>query len=153
MDMPYTKNPYMPKVRRDAAEDVRRGTGVRTAARKYEVLPRTISKWVKKAKSQGYGLIPTESSRPKTSPRALQKNVVEAIIEKRSGRKRCGQVVYQELLRGGVVVSLSSVQRTLERCGLLKKRSAWKRPHDATPRPEAAYAGASDSLRAQLSDF
>lgn len=101
-----------------------------------------IVKWVKKAKKRGYGAIPTESSRPKTSPRALKRDVVEAIIEKRSGRKRCGQVVHQELLRDGVRVSLSSVQRTLERCNLLKKRSPWKRPHDATPRPEAAYAGA-----------
>lgn len=55
---------------------------------------------------------------------------------------RCGQVVHQELRRDGVNVSLSSVQRTLERCHLLKKRSPWKRPHDFTERPEAAFAGA-----------
>jgi len=39
-------------------------------------------------------------------------------------------------------VSLSSVQRTLERCQLLKKRSPWKRPHDYTPRPEVTHTGA-----------
>jgi transposase InsO family protein len=41
-----------------------------------------------------------------------------------------------------VAVSLSSVKRTLDRCGLRKKRSPWKRPHDATERPEALYPGA-----------
>ena len=39
-------------------------------------------------------------------------------------------------------MSLSSVQRTLERSFLMKKRSPWKRPHDATPRPEASFPGA-----------
>jgi transposase InsO family protein len=34
------------------------------------------------------------------------------------------------------------VQRTLDRCCLLKKRSPWKRPHDYTERPDAAYSGA-----------
>ncbi len=39
-------------------------------------------------------------------------------------------------------MSLSSVQRTLKRCRLLKERSPWKRPHDFTPRPEATFPGA-----------
>jgi transposase InsO family protein len=68
--------------------------------------------------------------------------VVSAIIKKRIGRRRCGQVVHRELLKDGVVVSLCSVQRTLKRAHLLKERSPWKRPHDATPRPETLYAGA-----------
>jgi transposase InsO family protein len=41
-----------------------------------------------------------------------------------------------------MTVSLSSVQRTLDRCHLTKKRSPWKRQHDYTPRPEAAFPGA-----------
>lgn len=143
MDMAYTTNPHLPKVRRDAVRLVKyRGWSIRKVARHVGVNPSTVSRWCKKDPSGGWHEIPTLSSRPKKSPRALSRKVVEAIIEKRSGRRRCGQVVHQELLRDGVAVSLSSVQRTLERCGLLKKRSPWKRPHDATPRPEAAYAGA-----------
>ncbi|MBI2056530.1 MAG: transposase [Candidatus Sungbacteria bacterium] len=75
-------------------------------------------------------------------PNALSRQTISAIVAKRSGRQRCGQVVHRELLRDGVSVSLSSVQRTLDRCGLLKKRSPWKRPHDYTERPDAAYTGA-----------
>ena len=56
-------------------------------------------------------------------------------------RRRCGQIIHQELKRQGLQVSLSSVQRTLERYNLLRKRSPWKRPHDYTPRPEVKNPG------------
>jgi transposase InsO family protein len=115
---------------------------MREVARHFGFSHSAIVKWVAKSKKRGYGSIPTESSRPKTNPQALDRLMVEKIIKKRMERQRCGQVVHQELLRDGVKVSLSSVQRTLERCHLLKKRSPWKRPHDFTPRPEALFAGA-----------
>lgn len=141
--MPYTSNPHISKVRRDAVRLVKyRHWSMRSVARRFGVEPSTVSRWCKKDPTGGWHEIPTESSRPKTSPNALSKETVSAIIRQRIGRRRCGQVVHQELLRKGVLVSLSSVQRTLERCNLLKKRSPWKRPHDATPRPEAAYPGA-----------
>lgn len=138
----YTLNPNLPKVRGQAVELVRRGQSVREVARHFGFSHSAVVKWVAKSKQRGYGSIPTASSRPKTNPQALDRTMVEKIIKKRMERRRCGQVVHQELLRDGVKVSLSSVQRTLERCHLLKKRSPWKRPHDATPRPEALFAGA-----------
>ena len=141
--MPYTKNPHMPKVRRDAVRLVKyREWSIRKVARHFGVEPSTISRWCKKDPTGGWREIPTQSSRPNTSPSALSKEVVSAIITKRIGRRRCGQVIYQQLKREGILVSLSSVQRTLDRCGLLKKRSPWKRPHDFTPRPEVKYSGA-----------
>lgn len=111
-------------------------------ARHFGVDKGTISRWCARDVSGGFRPIPTESSRPDTSPNALAPEVVSAIIIKRQGRRRCGQVIHQELLRDGVRVCLSSVQRTLDRCGLLKKKSLWKRPHDSTPRPEVSHAGA-----------
>src|SRR3989344_3076350 len=137
----YTQNPHIPRVRRDAAF-MGRTKGVRVAARHYGVSPGTITKWIKKSKTIGHHPIPTISSRPDRSPRALPRNIVEAIIQERSGRKRCAEVIHQALLRKEVKVSLSSVKRTLDRCGLLKKRSPWKRPHDATLRPEVTHLGA-----------
>ena len=142
MNMAYTQNPHMPKVRRDAVNLVKyRGWSMRRVALRFGVQPSTISRWCKHPLASGWHEIPTKKSRPKRSPRALDKDVVEAIIKKRITNHRCGQVVHQELLRNGIKVSLSSVQRTLERCYLLKKRSPWKRPHDATPRPDVAFAG------------
>lgn len=141
--MAYTTNPHMAKVRRDAVNLVKyRGWSMRKTAFRFGVEPSTISRWCKRPFATGWHELPTRSSRPKTSPNALPREIVEAIIKKRIGRRRCGQVIYYELQREGVKVSLPSVQRTLDRCHLLKKRSVWKRPHDATPRPEAAFAGA-----------
>jgi len=113
---------------------------MRKVAIRFGVEPSTISRWCKRG--TGWNQIETKSSRPKTSPNALKKEIVEAIIEKRIGRRRCGQHIYHELKREGVVVSLPSVQRTLDRLGFLKKRSPWKRPHDYTERPEVTCPGA-----------
>ena len=141
--MSYTTNPHMSKVRMEAVRLVKyRSWSTRKVARYTGYNQSTIVRWCKKDLSGGWRRIPTLSSRPKRSPGALSRDIISAIITKRQGRHRCGQVVHQELLRDGVLVSLSSVQRTLDRCGLLKKRSPWKRPHDYTPRPLPTYSGA-----------
>ncbi|MEK7638294.1 MAG: DDE-type integrase/transposase/recombinase [Patescibacteria group bacterium] len=141
--MAYGKNPELPKVRRDAVRLVKyRGWSVRKAARHLGYTHSAIVKWCAKDPTGGWHEIPTRSSRPKTSPTALTREVISAIIAKRQGRRRCGQIIHQELLRDGISVSLPSVQRTLSRLGLLKKRSPWKRPHDGTERPEATHPGA-----------
>ena len=50
-------------------------------------------------------------------------------------------MVHQELLNQGIKISLSSVKRTLDRHGLLKKRSPWKRYHPHVDRPYPLKAG------------
>ena len=139
--MAYTINPNMPKVRRDAVNLVKyRGWSMHKVSLRFGVNVGTISRWCRRG--TGWNLIETKSSRPKTNPNALSKEIISLIIKKRIGRRRCGQVIHQELLREGVKVSLPSVQRTLDRCHLLKKKSLWKRPHDATRRPQALFPGA-----------
>lgn len=139
--MSYTKNPYLPKVRRDAADLVRRGWGVRKVARYVGVSPGTITKWVKKAKIYGYHPIPTLSSKPKSHPKQLSKELVWKIYHKRIQIKRSAEVVRQELINEGIAVSLSSVKRTLDRMGLLNKRSPWKRYHLPIQRPDVLKQG------------
>jgi|SRR3989344_7053777 len=142
MKMSYTQNPHMPKVRRDAVNLVKyRHWSMRKVALRYGVQPSTVSRWCKHPLGTGWHEIPTASSAPKRHPNALGAEIVSAIIQKRIGRRRCGQHIYHELKREGVEVSLPSVQRTLSRCGLLKKRSPWKRPHDYTERPEITAPG------------
>ena len=140
--MAYTTNPHVPKVRWEAVKMLRSGKSTREVARYFGYHQSTIVRWGEKARLLNAGPIPTKSSRPRRSPPALSQEVVRKIIEKRLERNRCGQVVHHELLQSGVSVSLSSVQRTLDRCYLTKTRSPWKRPHDTTPRPEAAFPGA-----------
>jgi transposase InsO family protein len=142
MYMAYTTNPYIGKVRRDAVNLVKyRHWSMRKVARRFGVNVGTISRWCKLPFASGWHELPTKSSKPKTSPRSLKKEIVSAIIEKRNGRRRCGQHIYHELKKEGIKVSLSSVQRTLSRLGMLKKRSPWKRPHDYTERPEILCPG------------
>ncbi len=139
--MAYTNNPNIPKVRREAAQLVRKGWGVRKVARRYGVSPGTVTKWVKKALMYGYHSIPTLSSRPKHHPKELTSDLVWKIFHQRMKNKRCAEVVHQELLNQGVKVSLSSVKRTLDRAGLLKKRSPWRRFHPHVDRPQAQKPG------------
>ena len=139
--MAYTKNPHLPKVRQDATLLVHRGWGVRQVARYIGVSPGTITKWMKKAKVYGHHPIPTLSSRPKHHPKQLTKELIWKIYHKRVLTKRCAEVVHQELINDGVFVSLSSVKRTLDRSGLLKKRSPWKRYHPPMLRPDVEKQG------------
>lgn len=140
-NMPYTLNPHLPNVRRDAADLVRRGWGVRKVARYMGVSPGTVTKWVKKAAKYGYVPIPTLSSRPKHHPKQLSDELVWKIFHKRLLVKRSAEVVQQELINEGVSVSLSSVKRTLDRLGLLKKRSPWKRYRVPMVRPNVERQG------------
>jgi transposase InsO family protein len=132
--MAYTNNPKAPKVRRDAVLFSDKH-GVRCAARHYGVSPGTISKWRKRAVKIGLHPIPTRSSRPKHHPAQLSNELVWKIYHTRILRNRCAEVVHQELINEGIVVSLSTVKRVLDRMHLTKKRSPWKRYHPHVDRP------------------
>lgn len=139
--MAYTKNPALPRVRQQGADLVRRGWSARKVGRYLGFHHTAVMKWVKKAKKIGYHPIPTRSSRPKHHPKELSSDLVWKIFHKRLQIKRCAEVVYEELKNEGIQVSLSSVKRTLDRSGLLKKRSPWKRYHPHVDRPHPLKAG------------
>jgi transposase InsO family protein len=101
----------------------------------------TISKWLKKDKHHDRVPIPTFSSRPKHHPKQLKSEMINAIVKQRLKHSRCAEVVHRELFNQGIVVSLSSVKRTLKREGLIRHRSPWKRWHFSQARPEALLAG------------
>jgi len=139
--MAYTTNPSLPRVRQQAADLVRRGWSARKVGRYLGFHHTAVMKWVRKAKVIGYHEIPTKSSRPKHHPRQLPNELVWKIFHKRIQTKRCAEVVYEELRMEGVDVSLSSVKRTLDRTGLLNKRSPYKRYHPHVDRPKTLKAG------------
>lgn len=139
--MAYTTNPNAPKVRGQAVKCVRKGMSMRTTARRFGVTPGCVSKWVAKAKTRGYGEIPTLSSRPKHHPNELSDELVREIIETKLKIKRCAEVVHKTLENDGTVTSLSSVKRTLDRNYLTKKKSPWKRWHFSFHRPQAENPG------------
>lgn len=131
----------MPRIRRDAAQLVYKGWSTRKVSRHFGFSQSVIVKWVAKAKMIGFHPIATKSSKPKHHPKQLSDDLVWKIFQQRIKNKRCAEVVHQELLNQGIKVSLSSVKRTLDRHGLLKKRSLWKRYHPPVDRPYPLKAG------------
>lgn len=120
--MAYTSNPYLPKVRRLAVNDVEvRGLSCTLVARKYGVHRSTIGRWVKRASPDRKEFIQTLLSRPKSHPRQLDLQIVARIIKLRKELGRCAPVLHEYLKKEGIKVSLSSVARTLRRYGLTRK--------------------------------
>jgi len=150
----YTTNQKMPRIRRDAVVFAEKH-GVRTAARYFGFSPGAIVAWKKKAITIGLHPIPTESSKPKHHPKQLSDRLVWKIFHTRLKAKRSAEVIHRILADDGVVVSLSSVKRTLDRTGLLKKRSPWKRYHPHVDRPLPEKPGSLvqlDTIHTMLSE-
>src|SRR3989344_6377704 len=141
MNMAYTTNEKIPRVRATAVRMVRSGKSTREVARYFGYNQSSIVRWCKKAGIVVGARIETESSAPKTHPKSLSREIVGRIIHARLKTRRCAEVVYEMLKAEGVPVSLSSVKRKLSRYGLLKKRSPWKKCRVYPPRPEAKKPG------------
>lgn len=135
MVMPYTTNPYLPRVRMQAAKLVlQSGWSTRQVARHTGYNQSTIVRWAQKARMTNKLVIPTKSSRPHSHPNQLSSEVVQAILYYRHKYRRCAEVIHHFLKRDGYEVSLSSVKRTLKRQGLTYP-SKWKKWHQYPPRP------------------
>lgn len=143
--MPYTTNPFVPRARCEAVKLVlKHGFTAAQAARKIGVHRSTIARWVTKREAlylDGRSPIPTLSSAPKRHPNGLPPDIVAAIVRVRKEHNRCAYIVWQQLKREGIVVSLSSVERTIARAGLLRKTSQRKRLHPGVKRPKITAPG------------
>ena len=140
--MAYTINPHLAKVRMEGIRLYKQQEwSTRMVARHLGVNQSTIVRWLNKAPKDGWCPIPSESSRPKTSPRQIDKAIENRIVELRLRRGRCSEVLQAELAREGVIVSLSTVKRVLKRRYLIKERSPWKKYHLSGERPVAEKPG------------
>lgn len=137
----YTSNPHMPRIRMQAVRLVRAGWPIRKVARHLGFSHSAVIQWTRRAPRDGRQVIPTLSSRPHHHPQELKRDMIKEIRTIRLRHHRCAEVVHQELLRKHIKVSLSSVKRTLDRQGLTKKKSPWKKWHFSLPRPHAEKPG------------
>ena len=142
MNMSYTNNPNLPKVRAEAVKMIRSGHSTREVARHFGFSQSTIVKWCAKVPDhvRQFNIIPTESSKPKHHPNELSEEVVAAILAFRKETGRGAEYLHQLLLKQDIRVSLSSVKRTLYRHELTKY-SKWKKWHQSTPRPRPEAPG------------
>ena len=126
--MSYNNTKLQEKARYNAVKEVKSGRTVAEVARRYGCFRSTIYRWLKKHEYllKSYELaptarhIPTISSRPKTSPRSLDNELVEQIIAIRIETKRCAEIVWREAKNRGLNISLSSVRRIIKRAHLEK---------------------------------
>lgn len=137
----YTTNPNMPRLRVMAVNMVKDGRSVSEVARYFGYTKSAVSKWCKKMPEGRFRVIPTLSSRPHHHPRELPRDMIRKIIEYKKKYKRCSEVVHRHLMNDNIKVSLSSVKRKLDKAGLIKKRSPWKRLHLSIKRPKALKPG------------
>lgn len=164
--MAYSTNPNLPKARAIAMQLlIREKLPLQVVANRCGVHRSTVWRWKQKwealnenvqltndnrpTRSAGNvfrqaalkWLVPTISSRPCTSPRAVAPYIVARVLELRAQLKRCAEVVWYHIARtDGLHVSLSSVRRILRRyhCfdGARKKRvrpDNPRRPHVTRP--------------------
>lgn len=139
--MAYTTNENLPRIRREAVRLHSKGWTARKIGRYLGFHHTAVMKWVRKAKVWGDVPLPTASSKPKHHPKQLSDELVWKIFHTRLKVKRSAEVIHQILKEEGIKVSLSSVKRTLDRMGLLKKRSPYKRFHPHIDRPRAEEPG------------
>jgi transposase InsO family protein len=138
--MAYSNNPNLPRVRLEAVRLVQSGWSTRRAAKHFGFSHSAIVKWMKRIPNGKYQSIPTRSSKPWSHPHELERDVVEAILEYRRKYQRGAEVLQELLKRDGILVSLSSVKRTIRR-NELSRYSKWKKWHVYPPRPRPEAPG------------
>jgi transposase InsO family protein len=140
--MAYDTNPRLPGLRARAVDMVRTGKSVTEVARHFGFTKGAISKWCKKVPPGGVWAIPTKSSAPKSHPGKIDETTAYRIKKLRLELKgRCAQVIAAHLEEEGLHASVRTIQRTLERFGLLKKYGKWKKLHLSGIRPKAEKPG------------
>ena len=142
MGVAYNNNPNLPRVRMQAVRLVRHGVSIRETARHFGDTHGAIRRWIEKANAlpSNIQIIPTVSSRPHHHPNELSENIVSRILEIRSERNQCAEIIHYKLGQEDILVSLSSVKRTLRRCGL-SRFSKWKKWHQYPARPTPEKPG------------
>lgn len=143
VNMAYTTNPHLPKLRAKAVRMVQEGNSIRSVARYFGYEPSTIMRWYRKV-PQPLGVleIPTVSSRPHHHPNETSPELVNRIRELRCLTDgRCAEVIHQLLLNEDTIVSLSTVKRVLDRTGMTKKMNPFRRRWTPIARPKATKEG------------
>lgn len=159
--MAYYRGKDIEKARGNAIREIILGKrSIAQVARRYGKNRSTIYRWKKKWEAQQVVLlenpgrpsrplgkqfrwasvkwnIPTLSSAPKTHPNVLKKDVVIAIMRIRCQKYECAEIIQYKLEKEGVIVSLSSIKRTIKRQELWrrKRKYRWneKRPLPTAP--------------------
>ena len=158
--MAYYRGKDIEKSRGNAIKEiVLEKRSVSQVARRYGKSRSTIYRWIRKWVSQQTVLlenpgrpsrplgkvfrwtnvkwdIPTLSSAPKTHPNALDSKITTAIMHIRRQKYECAEIIQYRLEKEGIIVSLSSIKRTIKRNELWRKKRKY-RWNEKKPLPTA----------------
>ena len=161
--MAYSINPNLVNARKEVLLAViADGMPVCTAARRFGIHRSTVWRWVKKWEElnhftvggQNYNhpsrhkdfvarnytwKIATMSSAPKTHPQRIAQWIVQRIVELRKALGRCAVIIHNQLLKEGIRICVSTVERVIAKfCVLKTKRRHIRR---TLPRPDVQSPG------------
>jgi transposase-like protein len=105
MNMAYTTNEKVGKVRIQAIRMVSDGKSTREVARHFGYNQSTIVRWYKRKDEAWHRKeLPTRSSRPHVSPRRTPRALEGIIIAKRNETGLCAKKIHWKLLKEGLTV-------------------------------------------------
>jgi len=162
--MAYSINPNLPKARGEAVKQViKEGRPPSVVARRFGINPSTLWRWIEKWRVQNQHIqlvnlnrpsrqpgtqfrwqsvkwdIPTQCSAPKTNPGRIAEWIIERILAIRDTLGRCATIIWVELVKEGITVSVSTISRVIARNNLQKtKRRKIRR---TLPRPDVKAPG------------
>ena len=154
--MAYYTGKEREKARGDAMKEVYlEHRTISEVARRFGVHRSTVYRWIKKWQDQqtvelrNYGRpnrepgqvfrwqavkwkIKTISSAPKTHPNALSSAIVQQVMKERRKKYACAEIIQYNLRKIGIIVSLSSIKRTIKRNELWRKKRLYQ-PNEKRP--------------------
>lgn len=94
--------------------------GVKPTARLYDTTPKTVRKWIRRFKQNGYEALVDSSTRPKYSPRALPDDLRKDIVRLKAKYKRLG--AEQVKILENVPVSAKTIRKTWRQAGISSRQ-------------------------------
>jgi transposase InsO family protein len=123
--MPWSTSNLMNQ-RIEFAMEAMKTENFRELCRRYGISPRVGYKWRERFLESGKAGMQEQSRRPKSSPEALEEEVVCRIVQLKERHRHWGgrklREIYLRAWGEAVTPSESSFKRVLERCGLVEKR-------------------------------
>jgi transposase len=94
--------------------------GIKPAARLYDTTPKTVRKWIRRFKENGYEALADSSTKPKHSPKVLSSELRSQIVKLKAKYKRLG--AEQIKILENVPVSAKTIRKTWRMAGISSRQ-------------------------------
>ena len=146
--MPWKETSPMKERLRFVVLALEKNTPISTLCKLFGISRETGYKWLNRYEVQGFSGLEDLSRKPLGNKRAIETNLIDAIISIRSkhplwGPKKLAVLLKEQLPNERIPVA-STIGEILERHGLIKKRSRQRRRFGTTEKPNIAAEASND---------